>query len=259
MTLKIHQIAAMIVEPLIQGAACYGMVEITRGCGRGCAFCTPTMRKRHYVPIETIVEEVKLNVSQGADMAFLATEDLFLYGCKSKFVPDKHRLKKMLTSVAAVPGLKYIQASHAALAPIVYDKSVLEEITPVMMENTRWGPHYKKSYKQKFITVEVGVETGEVFSAARIDDAREALVQAGVFSSIEVTETPVESAATPTVDLDVQLSEGDMQRLKFGVGFATEQGRQQAEVTARYEHRNLFGGLRRLQWANRFGWAFDVW
>jgi radical SAM superfamily enzyme YgiQ (UPF0313 family) len=146
--------------PLIQGAACYGMVEITRGCGRGCAFCTPTMRKRHYVPIETIVEEVKLNVSQGSEMAFLATEDLFLYGCKSKFVPDKHRLKKMLTAVAAVPGLKYIQASHAALAPIVYDKSVLEEITPVMIEKTRWGPHYKKSYKQRFITVEVGVETG---------------------------------------------------------------------------------------------------
>jgi radical SAM superfamily enzyme YgiQ (UPF0313 family) len=146
--------------PLIQGAACYGMVEITRGCGRGCAFCTPTMRKRHDIPVEKIVEEVKLNVSQGQQMAFLATEDVFLYGCKSRFVPDKHKLNRMLTAIAAVPGVKYIQASHAALAPIVYDKSVLEEITPVMMEKTRWGPHYKKSYKKKFITVEVGVETG---------------------------------------------------------------------------------------------------
>jgi radical SAM superfamily enzyme YgiQ (UPF0313 family) len=146
--------------PLIQGAACYGMVEITRGCGRGCAFCTPTMRKRWDVPIDRIVAEAKLNVSAGADMAFLATEDLFLYGCKSRFVPDKHKLRKMLSAVAGVPGIKYIQPSHAALAPVVYDKSVLEEITPVLMEKTRWGPHYKKSYKQKFITVEVGVETG---------------------------------------------------------------------------------------------------
>ncbi|MBI5000861.1 MAG: B12-binding domain-containing radical SAM protein [Euryarchaeota archaeon] len=146
--------------PQIQGAATYGMVEITRGCGRGCAFCTPTMRKRHNVPIEKIVEEVRLNVAAGSKMAFLATEDIFLYGCKARFVPDKHKLKKMLSAVAAVPGLKYIQISHAALAPIVYDKSVLEEITPVLMEKTRWSPEYKKSYKKKFITVEVGVETG---------------------------------------------------------------------------------------------------
>ncbi|MBI5488387.1 MAG: BamA/TamA family outer membrane protein [Deltaproteobacteria bacterium] len=108
------------------------------------------------------------------------------------------------------------------------------------------------------IREEVGIDAGETFSAARLDDARAALVNAGIFSSIEVTEVPAESAATPTVDVDVELAEGDMQRLKLGVGFATEQGRQQAEVTGSYEHRNLFGGLRRLQWTNRFGWAFDL-
>ncbi|MEW5937795.1 MAG: radical SAM protein [Candidatus Thermoplasmatota archaeon] len=146
--------------PLIQGGATYGMVEITRGCGRGCAFCTPTMRKRYDIPIERIVEEVRLNVREGCEMAFLATEDIFLYGCQPRFIPDKQRLRRMLEAVAGVPGLKYIQIAHAALAPIVYDPSVLEEITPVLIEKTRWGPHYKRTYKQRFITVEVGVETG---------------------------------------------------------------------------------------------------
>ncbi|MCK7477928.1 MAG: outer membrane protein assembly factor [Candidatus Moduliflexus flocculans] len=28
-------------------------------------------------------------------------------------------------------------------------------------------------------------------------------------------------------------------------------------MTARWEHRDLFGGLRRIVWANRFGWAFN--
>jgi translocation and assembly module TamA len=60
------------------------------------------------------------------------------------------------------------------------------------------------------------------------------------------------------VDVDVSLAEGDMQRLKLGVGLATEQGRQQVEGTASWEHRNLFGGLRRLTWSNRFGWAFNL-
>ena len=32
--------------PLIKNAASYGMVEIMRGCGRGCQFCSPTMRMR---------------------------------------------------------------------------------------------------------------------------------------------------------------------------------------------------------------------
>jgi len=33
--------------PIIKHAASYGMVEITRGCGRGCHFCSPTMREKY--------------------------------------------------------------------------------------------------------------------------------------------------------------------------------------------------------------------
>ena len=38
--------------PLIKHASIYGNVEISRGCGRHCAFCTPTMQKRRDVPLE---------------------------------------------------------------------------------------------------------------------------------------------------------------------------------------------------------------
>jgi radical SAM superfamily enzyme YgiQ (UPF0313 family) len=136
------------------------MVEVTRGCGRMCKFCTPTKRKRYSVPLDTIMKEVETNVKYGSEMVFIATEDIFLYKCKEKFKPNKKALVELYSKIAAVPGVKYIQVSHGALAPIVYDPSVLEELTPILIEKTRWSPEYKASYPKKFISVEVGIETG---------------------------------------------------------------------------------------------------
>jgi radical SAM superfamily enzyme YgiQ (UPF0313 family) len=146
--------------PLIKRAACYGMLEVTRGCGRMCQFCTPTMRKRYSVPLEKIMKEVETNVKFGSEMIFLATEDIFLYKCKEKFKPNKEALVELFKSIGNYPGVKYIQISHAALAPIVYDKKVLEELSPILLEKTRWSPQYKQGYKKKFVSVEVGIETG---------------------------------------------------------------------------------------------------
>ena len=36
-------------------------IEIMRGCGRGCHFCSPTMRIRHSFPIDHIMKEVEIN------------------------------------------------------------------------------------------------------------------------------------------------------------------------------------------------------
>lgn len=146
--------------PLIKRAACYGMVEVTRGCGRMCQFCTPTMRKRYSVPLDVIMKEVETNIKFGSEMIFIATEDIFLYKCKEKFKPNKEELVKLYKSIADYPGVRYIQVSHAALAPIVYDPSVLEELAPILLEKSRWSPEYRPSYRQKFISVEVGIETG---------------------------------------------------------------------------------------------------
>ena len=146
--------------PLIERAASYGMVECSRGCGRMCQFCTPTMRKRYSVPLETIMKEVETNVKYGSEMIFIATEDIFLYKCKERFRPNKEALVKLYRTIADHPGVKYIQISHASLAPIVYDASVLDELSPILLEKTRWGPHYKSGYKKKFVSVEVGIETG---------------------------------------------------------------------------------------------------
>lgn len=146
--------------PTIIGAANFGMVEITRGCGRGCQFCTPTMRSRYSFPIEHIMKEVRLNIEQGSKMVFAATEDTFLYKADSRFAPNRQELVKLYSAIAREPGVEYIQISHASLAPVIYDPKVLDDLTPILIEKTRWRPEYKPSYKKPLITVEVGVESG---------------------------------------------------------------------------------------------------
>lgn len=148
--------------PIINHAATYGTVEITRGCGRGCQFCTPTMRKKYSFPLEHIMKEVAQTVKCGAEMIFTSGEDMFLYKSKPGFIPNREEVVKLYKTIAAYPGVKYIHLSHASLAPIIYDKKILEELSPILLEKTRWGPHYKKVYKKRFITVEVGLESGSV-------------------------------------------------------------------------------------------------
>ena len=148
--------------PLIKHAACYGMVEIMRGCGRGCQFCSPTMRTKYSFSLEHIMKEVEINVKEGSKSIFTVTEDIFLYKSKPGFIPDRKEIVRLYKSIASYPGVECILLSHASLAPIIYDPKLLEELTPVLIEKTKWNPGTSKMYKKPFISVEVGIETGSV-------------------------------------------------------------------------------------------------
>ena len=146
--------------PLIKHAATYGSVEITRGCGRGCAFCSPTNRRKHSFPLEHIMKEVKVNVDGGSKSIFTVTEDMFLYKSHPKFIPNTPEVVKLYKTIASYPGVEHILLSHASLAPIIHDPHLLEELTPILLEKSYWTP--EGGYKQRFVTAEVGIETGSV-------------------------------------------------------------------------------------------------
>lgn len=146
--------------PLIRKAASYGMVEITRGCGRGCKFCSINARRKTSIPLEDIMREVKVNISNGSRSIFTATDDMFLYGSGRGFIPDREAIVNLYRSIARYPGVDHIILSHASLAPVIYDPRIIEELTPILMEKTLWTPEIDKYYKEPFITVEVGIETG---------------------------------------------------------------------------------------------------
>lgn len=143
--------------PCIMHPSIFGIVEIMRGCGRGCKFCSPTSRGRYSFPLEHILKEVELNASKGTKMIVLASEDLFLYQSKGKFLPNREAVVGLIESIAAVPGVRYIQPAHASLAPVVYDPKMVEEISPILLEKSRWV-----AGSIKHSSIEIGIETGSV-------------------------------------------------------------------------------------------------
>jgi radical SAM superfamily enzyme YgiQ (UPF0313 family) len=144
--------------PAIRHAAIHGCVEISRGCGRNCQFCTPTIQKKRDVPIERVLREVETTVKEGCSRVTLATEDLFLYGSKDKrFIPNKDVVINLVKSVASVPGIKGVQPSHTSLAPVVVNPEMVRDVAEILIEHN-WYFHGKKP----IVTSEVGLETGSV-------------------------------------------------------------------------------------------------
>jgi radical SAM superfamily enzyme YgiQ (UPF0313 family) len=142
--------------PLVKHAAIHGAVEISKGCGRNCQFCTPTMQSKVDVSIEKILAEVDTTTREGSDHITLVTEDLFLYGSKSKaFIPNHGAVVNLVKSVAEHPGVKSIQASHISLAPAVQNPAMIKELAEILIQRS-WYSHGKKP----IITAETGIETG---------------------------------------------------------------------------------------------------
>jgi radical SAM superfamily enzyme YgiQ (UPF0313 family) len=142
--------------PAIKHASIHGCVEISRGCGRNCQFCTPTMQKRRNFPLDKIMKEIEVNIAEGAEMITLSTEDIFLYGAKNNgFIPNKETVLKLLRKISSHPGVKAIQPSHMSLAPVLCDPIMVREVSEILIEHSHYG------YRGKpIVTAETGIETG---------------------------------------------------------------------------------------------------
>jgi radical SAM superfamily enzyme YgiQ (UPF0313 family) len=70
--------------PVIVGASTHGLIEVMRGCGRGCSFCEPNLRYGRFMPLEKIDEEIKVNVKMGQNSIWVHSEDIFLYKVESR-------------------------------------------------------------------------------------------------------------------------------------------------------------------------------
>lgn len=143
------------ISPIMKPSI-YGAVEISRGCGRGCAFCSPTMQRRKFIPIETILREVELNVSYGLHGVLLVTEDIFMYECKSSdFTPNRKAVEALFEALTPIEGLDVIQVTHANLAGVSADKALARYVAERLREKSKYTLQGKC-----VATVEVGIETG---------------------------------------------------------------------------------------------------
>jgi len=142
--------------PLIKHASIYGNVEISKGCGRHCQFCTPTMQKRRDAPMDKIIKEVEVNVREGSDMITTATEDALLYKCRDKkFIPNNDAVIGLFKKLASYDQISSIQPAHISLAPVVAAPKLIEELADILLDRT-----YYEHNGKPVIAVETGIETG---------------------------------------------------------------------------------------------------
>jgi len=102
--------------PCIKGSSVNGIVEIMRGCPRGCKFCSVTNRPLRFIPMDRIESELKLNANAGIRGGTFHSEDVPLYGGKG-VIPDVERVIELNKL-----GKKYydqIVWAHASISAII--------------------------------------------------------------------------------------------------------------------------------------------
>ena len=140
--------------PDIVGPSVNGLVEIGRGCCRGCQFCNVTLRPLRWCSVEKIERELAVNLkSRYISSACVHAEDVMLYGSNST-TPKSEKLLGLHEMI--VKHCESISWSHCSIAAIVANPKLLQDVSEVIRQKQDWWG------------VEIGIETGSSELAKKI-------------------------------------------------------------------------------------------
>lgn len=139
-----------IVEPSM-----HGMIEVMRGCGRGCKFCDVTLRALRYYPPEKVKKEIEVNLKKGGQTsAWIHSDDIFVYGMDPRtskgMEPNREALEELFTAVMST-GIKHTNPTHGTLAGAIADEKLIPNISKII-----------KSGPDNMTGVQAGFETGSL-------------------------------------------------------------------------------------------------
>jgi radical SAM superfamily enzyme YgiQ (UPF0313 family) len=143
--------------PEIIGPSVNGLVEIGRGCCRGCSFCSVTLRPLRWFPMEKILREIEVNRKANIGGVILHTDDVMLYGSKST-LPNEEKLFRL--NEAVLKKCIGISWSHCSLAAVASKPKLFAEIAEIIRQKQPWWG------------VEIGLETGSPELAKKIMPAK---------------------------------------------------------------------------------------
>ncbi len=149
--------------PVIKGASVNGLVEIMRGCPRGCKFCSVTLRPLRFIPLDFIEKELQVNVKAGIEGGVIHSEDILLYGGKG-VIPNPEALIKLHKLVKKY--YKTVMWSHATLAATLYAQEkfkLITKLTEIIYDEN-----------QQYFGFQTGIETGSPRLAMKIMPAKSA-------------------------------------------------------------------------------------
>jgi radical SAM superfamily enzyme YgiQ (UPF0313 family) len=142
-----------IVQPSING-----LVEIGRGCCRGCEFCNVTLRPLRWYPLEKIKREISLNLkSEKVEGCCLHAEDVMLYGSKNTTPQDDKLLRLHEFVTKNCDGISW---SHCSLAAVASKPKLFSQLSEMILSKQAWWG------------AEIGIETGSAELAQKIMPAK---------------------------------------------------------------------------------------
>lgn len=106
----------------------YTYIKISEGCNRFCAFCAiPLITGRHTsVPVDDILDEVRMLVGRGVKEFNVIAQDLSSYGLD---ISGRMMLPELIDAMAQIPGVEWIRLHYAYPAKFPY------ELLPVMRKH----------------------------------------------------------------------------------------------------------------------------
>jgi radical SAM superfamily enzyme YgiQ (UPF0313 family) len=125
--------------PDIVNGTTIGIIEVTRGCARSCAFCVPSVRKIRSRPLKNILNEVRINIEAGNTGAILHGEDILLYQSDGLKV-NSNAVVELFDRVYHAEGVRWVGASHASLASAVSSPETVENISSILELGTDKHP-----------------------------------------------------------------------------------------------------------------------
>ncbi len=98
----------------------YAYIKIGEGCNRACSYCAiPIITGRYQSrPMEEIVEEVRLLVSEGVKEFQIIAQDLSYYG---QDLYKELKLAELIERISDVPGVEWIRLHYAYPSRFPYD------------------------------------------------------------------------------------------------------------------------------------------
>ncbi|HET8792171.1 MAG TPA: radical SAM protein [Nitrososphaeraceae archaeon] len=141
--------------PNIIKPSMHGMIEVMRGCGRGCKFCDVTLRPLRYYPVEKVQKEIEVNMKYGGlKNAWIHSDDIFVYGLNPRttknMAPNREAIEELFKGIMDT-GIEHTNPTHGTLAGAIADERLIPNVSKII-----------KSGPNNFIGIQCGFETGSI-------------------------------------------------------------------------------------------------